>query len=348
MTTPNLELPEVPQAIQEASDEINDGFRRLDTITQLEVLDKDLTAPPAGAVQGARYIVGSPATGAWAGRERRIAYLTPAGWAFATPRNGWLAWVADEERLYWYRQSTSSWTLFSASGGGGGGGSGAVGKGPDDLPETPNAADDEFEIDGDIDTTGGRFTGATPWAWRNQGGATAVVNAGSLVLTAPASAGHNHRIVEQVAPSAPWTFRCKVAIAGGGPLNNGGIYICNSANGRLIHAYRYINTFTTDSSQLAISRLEDVNTASSQVRANSNVATLFGGISQWGYWELQNDGTTLTWAYSSNGVPGSFITLGTETIANFLGAVDRIGVGADSRSNTQPVALICDWFRRVA
>lgn len=123
MTTPNLELPEVPQAILGASDEINAGFKKLDVIVQLAVIDKDLTAPPDSVVQGAKYIVASPATGDWTGREGRIAYMTPSGWSFSTPREGWFAWVSDEEALYWYQQSTSQWVLYEPNGGGGGGGS---------------------------------------------------------------------------------------------------------------------------------------------------------------------------------------------------------------------------------
>lgn len=347
MTTPVLELAEVPQAIEGASDEINDAFRRLDIVVQLAVLDKDLTTPPASPVQGDRYIIPSGATGVWANRAPRIAYYTVEGWRYATPRNGWLAWVSDEARPYWFRQATNEWTLFQPGGGGGGGGSGAVGRSPDDIPETPDPADDEFEIDGAIDTAGDRFTGSIPWQWRNQGGATAVATSGSLILTAPGTTGHDHHIVEQVAATAPWTYRCKIAVAGTGSLNNAGLYIANNSNGRLIHAYRYINSFPTDA-ELAITRLTDVNTAAgSNVRANSNVENIFGGINQWGYWELENTGTMLIWRYSSTGVPGSFIQLGTELISNFIGSVDRIGIGADARTVSDVVA-ICDWFRRVA
>lgn len=111
MTSPNLMLPEVPEAIRNSSDEINDGFRALDAIVQLSVLDKDLTAPPALAVQGARYIVGAGATGAWAGRSRHVACLTADGWRFFVPRAGWLAWAIDESALYVYDGASSSWKL---------------------------------------------------------------------------------------------------------------------------------------------------------------------------------------------------------------------------------------------
>lgn len=116
MTTPNLQLPEVPEAIQGASDELNDGFRTLDIVVQLAVLDKDLIAPPSDAQQGDRYIVPAGGLGIWAGRERHVAYFMPDGWHFAVPRPGWRARVLDEDT--WYLFSDSDWAE-DASGGGG-------------------------------------------------------------------------------------------------------------------------------------------------------------------------------------------------------------------------------------
>lgn len=102
MTTPNLQLPEVPEAIQEASDEINAGFRTLDAIVQLAVKDKDLVAPPGDAVQGDRFIVPPSATAAWTGWERSVAFRGPSGWMRFIPRPGWRARVLDEDAWYLY------------------------------------------------------------------------------------------------------------------------------------------------------------------------------------------------------------------------------------------------------
>lgn len=116
MTTPNLELPEVPEAIQGASDEINAGFRRLDAITQLTVLDKDLTVAtlPASPQQGDRYIIGSGA------RAGHVAYRAPTGWQYFIPRPGWRARVLDEDA--WYVFTGSVWEEDAGGGGPGGGG----------------------------------------------------------------------------------------------------------------------------------------------------------------------------------------------------------------------------------
>lgn len=102
MTTPNLQLAEVPEAIREASDEINDSFWSLDAIVQLSVKDKDLTEAPESVVQGDRYIVAEGALGTWYAKDRSIAYMSPTGWLYFRPRKGWKAYVEDEESTYVY------------------------------------------------------------------------------------------------------------------------------------------------------------------------------------------------------------------------------------------------------
>ena len=55
-----------------------------------------LTAPPASPADGARYIVASGATGAWAGWDLNVAYCVDGAWMRLVPRTGWQAWVVDE------------------------------------------------------------------------------------------------------------------------------------------------------------------------------------------------------------------------------------------------------------
>lgn len=110
MTTPNLELPEVPEAILGASDEINEGFWALDVVVQLSVIDKDLPIPPVDAPQGSRYIVPVGGTGPWALWDRAVAYLSPQGWRAYRPRFGWKAYVQDEQKDYLY--DGTAWVEF--------------------------------------------------------------------------------------------------------------------------------------------------------------------------------------------------------------------------------------------
>jgi hypothetical protein len=71
-------------------------------ISQLSVLDRDLTAPPDSPSDGDRYIVGSGATGDRAGWDPNVALWSESAWLRLPPRIGWRAWVEDEGLLLVY------------------------------------------------------------------------------------------------------------------------------------------------------------------------------------------------------------------------------------------------------
>jgi len=75
------------------------------------VLDKDLAAPPGSPAEGARYIVAAGPTGTWAGQAGKIAAFQDGAWAFYTPLEGWLTWVADENSVYAY--DGAAWGVLS-------------------------------------------------------------------------------------------------------------------------------------------------------------------------------------------------------------------------------------------
>lgn len=94
--------------------DMNRNLRILDALSNMRVLDKDLTAPPGSPTAGATYIVAAGATGAWAGQDGKLAIwevgddlVTPA-WFFVTPKSGWRTYVVDEDERYQYG---TSWTL---------------------------------------------------------------------------------------------------------------------------------------------------------------------------------------------------------------------------------------------
>ncbi len=111
--SPNLSLPYIQAAQAQKHVTHNEAVRALDAIVQLSVLDRDLAAPPSAPADGARYIVPANPTGAWAGQAGRVAAFQDAAWAFYQPRDGWVAWVADERLLVAY--SGSSWGVAAAA-----------------------------------------------------------------------------------------------------------------------------------------------------------------------------------------------------------------------------------------
>ncbi len=106
--TANLSLPYIMPSQAQKHVTHNESLGILDALVQLAVADRDLAAPPPTPAAGARYIVSSPATGAWAGREDQVAHFQDGGWTFLSPNEGYLAWVVDEGQLVSW--ADSSWT----------------------------------------------------------------------------------------------------------------------------------------------------------------------------------------------------------------------------------------------
>ncbi len=107
-TSPNLALPYLEAAQSQKHVTHNEALVRLDALVMLAILDRDLTAPPGSPAEGARYLVASGATGAWAGQDGRIAAWQDGAWAHYTPQTGWLAWIADESALFIF--DGAAWT----------------------------------------------------------------------------------------------------------------------------------------------------------------------------------------------------------------------------------------------
>ena len=114
-TTPNLNLPYILAAQAQKHVTHNEAVRALDALVQLSVFDKDLATPPASPADGARYIVGASPTGAWAGQAGKIAAFQDSAWAFLDPLEGWLTWVADEDKIYAF--DGGAWVLYASGGG---------------------------------------------------------------------------------------------------------------------------------------------------------------------------------------------------------------------------------------
>lgn len=114
MSTPNLDLPEMPANSFQPSVPYNQSMQILDVLVQLVPQDKDLAAPPSTAAGdvGKTWLVAASPTGAWAGHANHIAVCTGAGlWAFVVPKAGWRAYVQDEAADY--RYSGSAWAIIT-------------------------------------------------------------------------------------------------------------------------------------------------------------------------------------------------------------------------------------------
>jgi len=93
----------------------NEAIAALDTLTQLAVLDRDLSSPPAAPEPGNRYIVAAGAAGDWTTKVGQIAAWDGASWLFHMPEPGWVAYLVDEAGLVAW--DGSAWSTIIGLGG---------------------------------------------------------------------------------------------------------------------------------------------------------------------------------------------------------------------------------------
>lgn len=91
--TPNIGIPYVPENTLDPAAGLNLALNFIDAVLQTAVISMDETVPPMTAADGALYIVGAGATGAWAGQDRNLARFVDEG-------NLWQFFVAGEEVRY--------------------------------------------------------------------------------------------------------------------------------------------------------------------------------------------------------------------------------------------------------
>lgn len=106
--TANLGLSYMTTGQANKETKFNEALARIDVLCQSVVIDKDLTVPPT-ITDGACYIVPTGATLDWAADVGKLAFgFTEIGvWIFVTPKEGWIVWVADENRPY--RHDGTNW-----------------------------------------------------------------------------------------------------------------------------------------------------------------------------------------------------------------------------------------------
>ncbi|MCB1418006.1 MAG: DUF2793 domain-containing protein [Notoacmeibacter sp.] len=109
--TNNLALPYILPSQAQKHVTHNEALRLLDALVQLSVRGRQSGTAPASPISGERHIVGTPATGAWAGHENEVALYDGTGWGFLAPLTGWLAHVEDEDGMLVYRNG--SWVAIA-------------------------------------------------------------------------------------------------------------------------------------------------------------------------------------------------------------------------------------------
>tara|TARA_R110002020_G_scaffold40118_2_gene118694 strand:- start:41028 stop:42383 length:1356 start_codon:yes stop_codon:yes gene_type:complete len=97
--SPNLDLPFIMPSQAQKHVTHNEALSLLDAVLQLSVSTRGLSMPPPSPVEGERYIVAADATGVWAGHDDKIAAFSAGDWTIIAPKQGWLAYVEDEQRL---------------------------------------------------------------------------------------------------------------------------------------------------------------------------------------------------------------------------------------------------------
>jgi hypothetical protein len=92
----HLRLPYLDAAQAQKHITHNDALRMLDAIVQLSVAARNVTSVPASPAEGGRWLVGSGATGAFAGNANNVAAFQDGLWRFFVPQKGWHAFVESE------------------------------------------------------------------------------------------------------------------------------------------------------------------------------------------------------------------------------------------------------------
>jgi Protein of unknown function (DUF2793) len=106
--TGRFELPLIMPSQAQKHVTHNEALTLLDGLIHLVVNTQGDTAPPATAAVDDAFLVGAPATGAWFGQEGKLAFNTGAGWRFAAPARGMIAFFAAANELRIYEQGV--WT----------------------------------------------------------------------------------------------------------------------------------------------------------------------------------------------------------------------------------------------
>ncbi len=110
--TPRLKLPYLAAAQAQKHVTHNEALDGLDALVQLSV-GGVAAAPEAAPADGAQWLVGQPASGAFAGQEGALASFRDGAWTFRMPTIGWRLYDQTSRRLMVF--DGSAWQPVGAS-----------------------------------------------------------------------------------------------------------------------------------------------------------------------------------------------------------------------------------------
>ncbi|MCA0922768.1 DUF2793 domain-containing protein [Pseudooceanicola nanhaiensis] len=98
-SSPRLALPYLQPAQAQKHVTVNTALAGLDLLVQSSVAAIGSVTPPAVPGEGEAHVLGSGATGAWAGQDGALALWADGAWSFRAPQPGWRVWDLAEGAL---------------------------------------------------------------------------------------------------------------------------------------------------------------------------------------------------------------------------------------------------------
>jgi hypothetical protein len=102
----HLALPYIDAAQAQKHITHNEALQLLDALTHLSVSARNQAGPPPSPTEGQRILVGTGATGVFAGKDLQLATFVAGAWTFLVPRAGWRAYIEDEALLVFFDGAT--------------------------------------------------------------------------------------------------------------------------------------------------------------------------------------------------------------------------------------------------
>lgn len=116
MATPRLGAPELVSAQATPETTVNEQIRYVEQGAGHFIFkDRDLATPPGSPADGDCYLVAGSPTGAWTGQAGKIAFYLSTAWVFVTVKEGFRAYVNDEDIEIVYNGSAWASPAFGSA-----------------------------------------------------------------------------------------------------------------------------------------------------------------------------------------------------------------------------------------